>query len=380
MPQTNKFLSDLASFTAKKAADLYLVQIENLPVLTLAKGHKTTNQLLDKLCKDIGAYRLMSDQIYFFKTAGKPAEVKKTIADTNKLIHKLDTHISCSVSHLAVEAKQNAEDALNDIYSRSSNSNNIFSAQTKKASNDQVLDSRMHIELANQIKSAISEKKFKLAYQPIIEAKTGNTSHYEALLRIADVDGTLKSAGSFIPIAEKMGLIDSIDLYVLERAIEKLKQDKNFRLALNISNLTIGNRQWLKTFFDKITADIGARMVIEITETTALRDLKETAYFIATLQDAGCMFALDDFGSGYTSFRQIRALSFDYIKIDGSLISDIATNQHNRLLVKSLLEYMHGMGIKTVAEFVENGETAKILMEYGIGYMQGNYFGKAESL
>jgi EAL domain-containing protein (putative c-di-GMP-specific phosphodiesterase class I) len=118
-------------------------------------------------------------------------------------------------------------------------------------------------------------------------------------------------------------------------------------------------------------------MIIEITETTALRDLKETAYFIATLQDTGCMFALDDFGSGYTSFRQIRALSFDFIKIDGSLISDIATNEHNRLLVKSLLEYMKGLKVKTVAEFVETGETAKILMDYGIDYMQGNYFGKA---
>lgn len=381
MPKAiDKFTNDLDLFLSKQAADVYFVQIDNLPVITLAKGHLATQTLIDELRQTLDGYLLMSDQIYFFTPAAKAAEIKKTISETSKKVQKINTHIAVTINHLNAKHKEKATNVLNEIYSRSMRENTIFSVSNKDSSNDKIKDSKLQIDLAKQIKEAISKQKFKLAYQPIIEAQTGKISHYEALLRIEDADGKLKSAGSFIPIAEKMGLIDSIDLYVLEMVVNKLKSDKTIKIAFNISNLTIGNREWIKAFFEQITPDIGKRMVIEITETTALRDLRETAYFIATLQDAGCMFALDDFGSGYTSFRQIRALSFDYIKIDGSLISDIATNQHNRLLVKSLLEYMRGMGTKTVAEFVENGEIAKILMEFGIDYMQGNYFGSPEKL
>lgn len=90
--------------------------------------------------------------------------------------------------------------------------------------------------------------------------------------------------------------------------------------------------------------------------------------------------ALDDFGSGYTSFRQIRALSLDYVKIDGSLIHDLANNTHNSLLVESLMKFLKGLGLLTIAEHVDGGDTAKLLIKYGIDYMQGNYFGAAKNV
>lgn len=372
----DQFLERLGAELKVSDRVLYFIQLDNLPIITLAHGHGETEALLDSAAKKLGGIRLMSDQMVISAPFAETTDARKTIDDIKRTFHGLDTHIASSINFLQVKKGTPANDALASIYSNSMRDNAIFSAPNDKEQNYNVEKSREHIALANEIKKHLKENKFRLAYQPIIEAKTGKATHYEALLRIED-NGKLRSAGGLIPIAEKMGLIDSIDILVLDMVIKELKVNRDKKIALNISNLTISNREWLKTFFDSITPDIGKRMIIEVTETAALKDIRETAYFIATLQDAGCMFALDDFGSGYTSFRQVRALSFDYIKIDGSLISDIATNPHNRLLVKALLEYMRGLNIKTVAEFVENGEVAKILMDFGIDYMQGNYFGAA---
>jgi len=118
---------------------------------------------------------------------------------------------------------------------------------------------------------------------------------------------------------------------------------------------------------------------VEITETAAHRDLRKAAYFVAAIQSVGGCVALDDFGSGYTSFRQLKSLSVDLVKIDGAFVKDIAQNADSRFFVKTLLEFSHGFGLHAVAEFVENGEIAKILMELGVDYMQGYYFGKREN-
>jgi EAL domain-containing protein (putative c-di-GMP-specific phosphodiesterase class I) len=125
--------------------------------------------------------------------------------------------------------------------------------------------------------------------------------------------------------------------------------------------------------------DIASRLIIEITETAAHRDMRRTAYFVASMQEMGCTVALDDFGSGYTSFRQLKALSVDMVKIDGSFVKDMTENSDNHFFVKTLLDFTRCFGLESVAEFVETGETAKALMELGVDYQQGYYFGKPEN-
>ncbi|MCB2082008.1 MAG: EAL domain-containing protein, partial [Rickettsiales bacterium] len=120
------------------------------------------------------------------------------------------------------------------------------------------------------------------------------------------------------------------------------------------------------------------RLVVEITETAAQRDLRQTAYFVAALQSLGCKVALDDFGAGYTSFRQLKSLSVDIVKIDGSYIRNLTANSENQLFIKTLLDFNHSYGLKTVAECVESGDVAKMLMDMHVDYMQGYYFGKVE--
>ena len=242
-------------------------------------------------------------------------------------------------------------------------------------------NSRQEMGLANYLGRAIREQRLRLAYQPIIESKTGRVAHYEALLRIVGHDGKISSAGTLIPIAERMGLINVIDELVLNMVIEELARAPKLELAFNVSNLTTNNRHWLDLLKQKLKDHPGVaeRLTVEITETAVHRDLKKTAYFVAAVQSLGAQVALDDFGSGYTSFRQLKSLSVDMVKIDGVFVRDLVDNNDNRLFVKTMLDFTNGFGLKAVAEFVETGEIAKMLMELGVEYMQGYYFGKPEN-
>lgn len=239
-------------------------------------------------------------------------------------------------------------------------------------------EQREEMGIANYLGQAVKDNRIKLAYQPVIDSKTGNVAHYEALLRLFSDDGKISSAGTLIPIAERMGFMPMIDKLVLEKVVEELRHDKDVQLALNVSNLTTQDPGWLTLLKKSVeeTPEIGPRLIVEITETAVHRDLKHTAYFCAEVQSLGCLIALDDFGSGYTSFRQLKMLSLDMVKIDGSFIRDLTDNADSRFFVKTLLDFTRGFGLKSVAEFVENGEIAKMLMELGVDYLQGYYFGK----
>lgn len=240
------------------------------------------------------------------------------------------------------------------------------------------VEQREEMGIANILGQAVKENRIRLAYQPVIDAKSGEVAHYEALLRLFGEDGKISSAGMLIPVAERMGMMPMIDKMVLEKVIAELRHDNKIHLALNVSNLTTQDPGWLTLLKDSIdqTPDIGPRIIVEITETAVHRDLKHMAYFCAEVQSTGAMIALDDFGSGYTSFRQLKMLSLDMVKIDGSFIKDLTDNADSRFFVKTLLDFTRGFGLKSVAEFVENGEIAKMLMELGVDQLQGYYFGK----
>jgi diguanylate cyclase (GGDEF)-like protein len=241
------------------------------------------------------------------------------------------------------------------------------------------LDSKEQVGKLLYMQNAFKEDKVHLAFQPLIESKTGKVASYECLMRVEDDSGRLQSAGALIPIAEKMGYIDIVDEFVLEKIIDELKQYPDIKLAFNVSNLTTDNPKWLQRC-TKLLNDpaIATRTIVEITETAAQGDLRQTAYFVAALQATGAQVALDDFGAGYTSFRQLKSLSVDKVKIDGSYIMGLEENSENLLFIKTLLDFNQSYGLETVAECVEDGGVAKILMSLGVDYMQGYYFGKPD--
>ncbi|NRB10424.1 MAG: EAL domain-containing protein [Rickettsiaceae bacterium] len=227
----------------------------------------------------------------------------------------------------------------------------------------------------NWLRDSLRNNKAKFMYQPVIDRKTGNISYYECLLRIPDENKQLISVGPIITDAESKGLISLVDFTVLEMAIQELRNDRKITLSVNISNIGVLNKRLLKRAEHLLKKhDVSKRLIIEITETSLNQDYVTTKKFINSLHPLGCRFALDDFGSGFTSFKQLLNLPVDIIKIDGSFIRDILTNDHSKSFVEALITLAEDLGVKTVAEFVENGEIAKFLIDINIGGMQGDFF------
>lgn len=227
----------------------------------------------------------------------------------------------------------------------------------------------------NLLRSSLMNKRAKFMYQPIINGRTGKVEYHECLLRIPDENNDYISVGPIIADAENKGLINIVDFTVIEMAIKELVEEKDITLSVNISNIGVLNTRLLKRIEYLLKKyDVADRLILEITETSLNKDFKSTKKFINTLHKYNCKFALDDFGSGFTSFKQLLSLPIDIIKIDGSYISDILDNDHSKFFVEALIRLADDLNIKTVAEFVENAEIAKFLKEVKIGGMQGNFF------
>ena len=154
-----------------------------------------------------------------------------------------------------------------------------------------------------------------------------------------DEKGELLPAGEFLPIAEKTGLIRSIDRFVVDVVIGELNESPDIYLAVNISSLSTTDPSWLRALTAQVkdNEEIAHRLLVEITEATAPHDMRETARFIAALKEMGCRLALDDFGAGYTSFRHLHKRSVDIVKIDGSFVKSIGDNANSQLFIEMIL-------------------------------------------
>jgi len=237
---------------------------------------------------------------------------------------------------------------------------------------EQRASQRYSMAMAESVKAALKGRRAMLAYQPIVAAQTGATVFHEALLRIPDSRNSWLTAGQIMPAIERLGLGRSVDRYAADQAISVLEANPELMLSVNVSGLTMADRAWTRSIAMDLQdrPDVSRRLIIEITETVAMDDLAEAQRFIQAMRDLGCRVALDDFGAGYTSFGQLRALSIDLLKIDGSFISGIADNHDSRLFVKTLLQLAKGLGVPTVAEFIETDRERDILIEAGVDYLQ----------
>lgn len=248
---------------------------------------------------------------------------------------------------------------------------------------DLVLE-KMHsrMEWKGHIQNALKEDRFVPWFQPILDLKNGTIRHFEALVRMIDKDGAVVPPGMFIDTAETLGLIGDIDKIIIEKTLkfqsELLKEGKRFCFSINLSAKDLDDRELLGFLKNKVmeASTYGECPIFELTETAAVHDLGRAVKFIRDLKSIGCSFSLDDFGVGFTSFRYLKEMEVDYIKIDGSFIKMLAESKNDRLFVKSMVDVAQGMGIKTVAEFVENEPTIKILRELGVDYAQGYFIGK----
>lgn len=239
---------------------------------------------------------------------------------------------------------------------------------------------RRAVGIADEIVRALNDRRMILALQPIVTSRSHQPELYECLLRMKRLDGSIASAAEFIPVAEQFGLAKLVDYRALELAVELLGSAPDIKLALNVSAATATDPHWLQGLeaFSGKAAGLAERLTIEITETAAITDLEETAKFVAALKALGCRVALDDFGAGYTSFRNLRLLGVDMVKIDGSFIQNLGTQAEDELFVRTLIDLAKSFGITTVGEWVGDERTAKMLEKAGVSYMQGYFFGAPE--
>ena len=232
--------------------------------------------------------------------------------------------------------------------------------------------------IADEIVAALKENRLRLAYQPIIGAKSRRASHYECLLRLVRPDGQVVTAGYFVPAAEQMGIVHLVDRFALETVIVQLKGRKHLTLAVNVSGTAADDPAWLQSFVDYIreNGEVASRLIVELTETAALHHFEENARFITQLKELGVRVAIDDFGAGYTSFRNLQMLHVDTVKIDGSYVKNLAENPENQVFVRTLVGLAKNLGLKTVAEWVGSDADAGLLQSFGVDYFQGFHFGE----
>lgn len=247
-----------------------------------------------------------------------------------------------------------------------------------------VQERRRDISLAPLIKNALLKNKFYLVYQPVVNLTSGDISHYEALIRMRNDETNTIYPSEFIPVAERMGLIHNIDLWVISEAIDflaNLPADKiDLSIAINLSGYAFQDASLLPAIKDKLnrTWVDAQRITFEITETAAVENFEQTREMIMKIRALGCKFALDDFGAGFCSFNYLKSFPVDYVKIDGQFIRNLLNDQTDKVLVKSMAEIASKLGKKTIAEFVETPETIITLREMGIDFAQGYLFGKPE--
>jgi diguanylate cyclase (GGDEF)-like protein len=251
------------------------------------------------------------------------------------------------------------------------------------------LDGR-RITTAAKIRNALTQNRLSLATQPIQSLADGTVERFELLLRMRGDAGELLPASAFIGVAERSGMIQELDRWVVGQALdlmgrrERAGEPVSFHINLSGASLTdISVLEYIERGLDEGDAD-PARCTFEITQTARVEDLETAAGFADRLTEFGCEVAIDDYGAGFGPFEYLKRFPFDVIKIDGTFVRDIVHNDADRLTVKAIVEIARGLGKTTIAEFVEDADTERMLRDFGVDMAQGFHLGRpvdsAESL
>lgn len=247
------------------------------------------------------------------------------------------------------------------------------------------------MQWVSRLMRAVEENRLELYYQPIISigANTDLRKHYELLLRMRGEHGEIVLPAEFIPAAERYNLMPAIDRWVVQHALGALAHYRSdgdarsaYTVSINLSGNSLNDDSFLEFLINELqTHDLSAGAVcFEITETAAIANLANVVHFMRELKARGCLFSLDDFGSGLSSFMYLKNLPVDYLKIDGQFVQNMTADHVDRSMVEAIRQIGHAMGIKTIAERVDSAEVLLCLASIGVDYAQGNYIAFPESV
>ena len=253
---------------------------------------------------------------------------------------------------------------------------------------DDVPERHREMHWVSRLTRACDESRFELFYQPIVPIgpPSSDREHFELMLRLRDEYGAVVEPAEFIPAAERYNIMPSIDRWVVHQALDRLVYRvgsgvKPYTVALNLSGTSLNDERFLEYLIGELSAREVAPGTIcfEITETAAIANLSNVVHFMRELKTRGCHFALDDFGSGLSSFMYLKTLPVDYLKIDGQFVENVARDRVDRSMVQAISQVGKEMGIQTIAERVESAEVLEELARLGIGYAQGFYVAEPRS-
>jgi diguanylate cyclase (GGDEF)-like protein len=233
-----------------------------------------------------------------------------------------------------------------------------------------------------RIRDALTHDRLSLHTQPIRNLASGGIERYELLLRMTSDNGELLPAASFIDVAERSGMVQELDRWVVARALELLGQRERsgspVSLHVNISSASLTDisvLEFIERRLDEGDAD-PARCTFELTKTGRVDDYQAAAGFADRLTEFGCQVAIDDYGAGFGPFHYLKQVPFDLIKIDGAFIRDMPRNDADQLTVQAIVQIARGLGKRTIAEYVQDDATTQMLREYGVDMAQGYHLGR----
>ncbi|WP_316398853.1 bifunctional diguanylate cyclase/phosphodiesterase [Bradyrhizobium sp. 33ap4] len=274
----------------------------------------------------------------------------------------------------AEEAVNRAQETLDAAKSRRAGSFALWKPNVERDA-----QRRVNIRVTDEIVTALNERRIVIGFEPVVDARLRQPAFYECLVRMEQDDGRALLAPDIVPVAERLGLIRLVDHRVLELAIAELAAAPGVQLSLNISPDTTMDPDWWATIESLMRAHhgVGERLIVEITETVAIQDIDDVRGFVTRLKNFGSRIAIDDFGAGYTSFRNLRKLGVDIVKIDGAFVQNIVRSADDRAFVQTLIDLARRLEIRTVAEWVQDEEAAVMLREWGCDFIQGRLIGLA---
>jgi len=385
---------------SSETSGLLYIDLDQFKYINDTLGHHAGDELLIEISNMISAHaregdlfaRFGGDEFTLLLYNIDPANLEKVAENFRRLFDEFIFYhegkgfsISCSIgatlinenTRTAEQAMSHADLACNLAKSRGRNCVNIYRPEDRDE--EGMADD---MGWAARVKDMIDNDRFILAYQPILETRTNRIVDYELLLRMPADDGQIIMPGGFMPAAERFGLIHNLDNWMIKHAFAELanihEQGIKAHFSINLSDRAIEDKNLIGLIqeqFDE-TGLPPQYLSFEISESAIITHLTAASAFLAKLKKLGCLCTLDDFGSGFCSFGYLKDLPVDRIKIDGSVISDIANNAVDRALVQSMNQVAHVMGMVTIAECVEDEATLDVLKELGVDYVQGHHLGR----
>jgi len=379
---------------------LFFVDLDQFKYVNDACGHPAGDRLIRKVADELLRSVRMDDVVARFggdefavllkrtDIAGARSSAETILANMRRMAHVEDDrvfHVHCSIGVTILTGGNLQHDELinqADIACREAKSAGRNRLSIYRPSDDDEERRASDVSWMNRLRRALDNDEFELRYQPINRIDTGKTTHHEVLVRLRGDEGELVSPDAFLPSAVRFGMMSEIDFLMIERAsrayAEHAAKGRRLRLSINLSANAFEN--------DDLTAHVKASfqkhnvrpedIIIEITESLAIRRPLHVDRQINELTELGCQFALDDFGTGYSSFGYLQKLHFDYIKIDGTFVEDLVNNPVDQKMIKLIAEVGREAGMRTIAEYVQSAEALVLLGELGVDMAQGYFIGR----